>query len=137
MAQSALVCKAPSDDDDGIGNEEDRVYNDADTGADFVEEFQLKGEELLTKVRELVHEGNVRRLIIENADGKTVLEVPLAVGVVGALLLPTAAAVGAVAALVTDCTIRVIRDEDPAKDVPEAVVGAAGDDTPETDGEEG
>lgn len=89
--------------------------NETGTNPDFVEEFQLKGEELLSKVRELVHEGNVRRLIIENAEGKTVLEVPLTVGVVGALLLPTAAAVGAVAALVTDCTIRVIRDvpEDP------------------------
>ena len=95
---------------------------DSDTNpvTDFVDEFQIKGEEVLAKVRELVHEGNVRRIIIQNADGKTVLEVPLTVGVVGALLLPTAAAIGAVAALVTDCTIKVIREEKVAN-VPDVV----------------
>lgn len=96
---------------------------DSDTNqvTDFVDEFQIKGEEVLAKVRELVHEGNVRRIIIQNADGKTVLEVPLTVGVVGALLLPTAAAIGAVAALVTDCTIKVIREEEPAADALDVV----------------
>ena len=86
---------------------------------DFVDEFQIKGEEVLAKVRELVHEGNVRRITILNHDGRTVLEVPLTVGVVGALLLPTAAAIGAVAALVTDCTIKVVREKEPAGDIPE------------------
>jgi hypothetical protein len=75
------------------------------------EEFKVKGEEMLAKVKELVHEGNVRRLIIENDEGKTLVEIPLTVGVVGALLLPMAAAVGAIAAVVTDCTIRVERVE--------------------------
>ncbi len=97
------------------------MESDTNPVTDFVDEFQIKGEEVLTKVRELVHEGNVRRIIIQNADGKTVLEVPLTVGVVGALLLPTAAAIGAVAALVTDCTIKVIREEQASSDVPEVV----------------
>ncbi len=74
------------------------------------EEFQVKGEQLLAKVKELVHAGNIRRLIIANDEGKTLVEIPLTVGVVGALLLPMAVAVGAIAAVVTDCTIRVERD---------------------------
>lgn len=73
------------------------------------EEFQVKGEQVLAKVKELVHQGNIRRVVIANEDGKALVEIPLTVGVVGALLLPMAAAVGAVAALVTECTIRVER----------------------------
>lgn len=75
------------------------------------EEFQVKGEQLLAKVKELVHQGNIRRLVIANEDGKTLVEVPLTVGVVGALLVPVAVAIGAIAAIVTDCTIRVERSE--------------------------
>jgi hypothetical protein len=73
------------------------------------EEFKVKGDEALAKVRQVVREGNVRRVIIENDEGKTIVEIPLTIGVVGALLLPMAAAVGAVAAVVTDCTIRIER----------------------------
>lgn len=76
------------------------------------EEYRVKGEDLLGKVKELVHEGNIRRLIIENEQGKTLVEIPLTLGVVGALLLPMAAAIGAIAAVVTDCTIRVERAGD-------------------------
>jgi len=101
------------------------VESDTNPVTDFVDEFQIKGEEVLAKVRELVHEGNVRRIIILNNEGRTVLEVPLTVGVVGALLLPTAAAIGAVAALVTDCTIKVVRDEESTGDIPEVVEGEA------------
>lgn len=79
---------------------------------DRFEEYRVKGEELLAKVRELVHEGNIRRIIIENEEGKTLVEIPLTLGVVGALLLPMAAAVGAIAAVVTDCTIRVERTDE-------------------------
>ena len=75
------------------------------------EEFKVKGEEALAKVKELVREGNVRRVIIDNEDGKTLVEIPLTAGVVGALLLPMAAAVGAVAAVVTKCTIRIERTD--------------------------
>jgi hypothetical protein len=75
------------------------------------DEYKVKGEELLSKVKELVHEGNIRRIVIEN-DGKTIVEIPVTLGVVGALLLPMAAAIGAIAAVVTDCTIRVERTDE-------------------------
>ena len=76
-----------------------------------VEEFSINGDELLAKVRELVHEGDVRRIILKNEDGKVLIEIPLTFGVVGALLLPVAAAVGAIAALASRCTIVVERTE--------------------------
>ena len=85
--------------DNGQGDEQDRRF----------EEFQVKGEEMLAKVKELVHEGNVRRIVIDNEEGRTLIEIPVTVGVVGALLLPVLAAVGAIAAVVTNCTIRVER----------------------------
>jgi hypothetical protein len=75
------------------------------------EEIKVSGEELLGKVKQLIKEGNVRRLIIKNKDGKTLVELPLTVGVVGIVLAPMLAAVGAIAALVTECTILVVRDE--------------------------
>jgi len=74
------------------------------------ETFEIKGEDLVKKVKELIHEGNVRRIIIKNKDGKTLVEFPLTVGVVGALLLPALAAVGAIAALVTECSIVAERE---------------------------
>ena len=82
------------------------------TGESSTEEIRVRGEELLAKVKELVHEGNVRRLIIKNEEGTTLIEVPLTVGVLGAVLLPVWAAIGAVAALATDCTIVVERRTD-------------------------
>lgn len=71
--------------------------------------FRVSGEELLKKIKELIREGNVREITIENKQGKTVLVLPLTVGVIGAALLPPLAAVGAIAALLTECTIRVKR----------------------------
>lgn len=79
------------------------------TQRDQWDEYQVKGEELLAKIKELVHEGNIRRIVIDNDEGRTILEIPVTLGVVGALLLPMAAAIGAVAAVVTECTIRVER----------------------------
>jgi hypothetical protein len=76
------------------------------------EEHRVSGERVIEKIKQVVHEGNVRRIIIKNDDGRTLLEVPLSVGVVGALLVPTLAAIGAVAALVTSCSIVVERDPD-------------------------
>lgn len=76
------------------------------------EEFRVKGEDLLGKVKEIIREGNVRRLIIKDKDNKTLIEIPLTVGVVGIILAPVLAAVGAIAALVTECTILVERTED-------------------------
>ncbi|HRJ05993.1 MAG TPA: DUF4342 domain-containing protein [Candidatus Saccharibacteria bacterium] len=74
------------------------------------EEFKVNGEELLGKVKQLINEGNVRRIIIKNKDGKQLVEFPLTIGVVGAVLAPVLAAVGAIAALVTECTIVVERE---------------------------
>lgn len=76
------------------------------------EEFKVKGEDLIAKVKEIIHAGNVRRLIIKDKDGKTMIEIPLTVGVVGIVIAPVLAAVGAIAALVTECTILVERTED-------------------------
>lgn len=73
------------------------------------ETFEIKGEDLVKKFKELVHEGNVRRIIIKNKDGKTLIEFPLTFGVVGALIAPVLAAVGAIAALVSECSITVER----------------------------
>ena len=72
-----------------------------------VDEYQVTGDNLLGKVKELVHEGNIRRIIIKNEEGKRLIEIPLTLGVVGIALLPVWAAIGAIAALVTDCTIVV------------------------------
>ncbi len=71
------------------------------------EEFHINGEELLAKIKELLHEGNIRRIIIKNREGKTMIEFPLTLGVVGAVLAPTLAAVGAVAALIGEATVVV------------------------------
>jgi hypothetical protein len=72
-----------------------------------IEEFELSGDEVVAKVKELVHEGNIRRITIKNEEGDTLIEIPLTLGVIGAVLLPVWAAIGAIAALVTDCTIVV------------------------------
>jgi hypothetical protein len=73
------------------------------------EVFKVKGEHLLGKVKELVKEGNVRRITIKNKEGETLMVLPLTLGVVGAVLAPALAAVGAIAALVTECSITVER----------------------------
>ncbi|HXR65981.1 MAG TPA: DUF4342 domain-containing protein [Ktedonobacteraceae bacterium] len=78
--------------------------------SDIVEELQLVGEQLLGKVKELVREGNVRRIRIKQ-DGHVVLEIPLALGVVGIVLAPTLAAIGAMGALLAQCSIEVVRSE--------------------------
>jgi len=75
------------------------------------EEFRVMGDEVLAKVKELVHEGNVRHIVLKNEEGRTLIEVPLTVGAVGAVLLPVWAAIGTIAALVARCTIVVEREE--------------------------
>jgi hypothetical protein len=79
---------------------------------EYREEFQVMGEQLLTTVEQLLHEGNVRRIIIKH-EGHTMLEIPLTIGVVGVLVAPMLAAVGAIGAAVTNCTIEVVRTEPP------------------------
>lgn len=71
------------------------------------EEFHVNGEELIAKIKELIHEGNVRRIMIKDKEGKILIEFPLTLGVVGVVLAPTLAAVGAVAALIGEATIVV------------------------------
>ncbi len=75
------------------------------------EEFKVNGEDLLKKVKSIIAKGNVRKITVKNKEGKSIVELPLTVGVVGAALAPLLAAVGAIAALVTECTIVVERDE--------------------------
>ena len=75
------------------------------------EEFRINGEELIAKIKQLFHEGNIRRIFIKEKDGKTVMEIPLTIGVVGVLLAPTLAAVGAIAALLKEATVVVEKTE--------------------------
>lgn len=74
-------------------------------------EFRVRGENLVGRIKEIVHEGNVRRIIIKNDEGRTLLEIPLTLGVVGAVLAPVWAALGAVAALAADLRIVVEKVE--------------------------
>ena len=78
-------------------------------------EFQIKGEELLKKIKEIINEGNARRIIIKDDKGNTFLEIPLSVGVVGTALLPIWAALGALAAIVAKFTIIIIKKDDEEK----------------------
>jgi len=75
-------------------------------------EFQVTGEELLAKIKELIHEGNVRKIIIKNEKGETYLEIPVTIGLIGAILAPVFAAIAALAALAADFTIVVERKEE-------------------------
>jgi len=87
------------------------------------QEFTLRGEAVLAKLKELVHEGNIRRITLQNEEGHTLIEIPLTLGVVGALLIPVWAAVGAIAALAANLTVKVERTDahTPAKLDPPAV----------------
>jgi hypothetical protein len=71
------------------------------------------GSQIIDTIKELLHEGNVRRISIKQ-DGQTIAEFPLVVGVVGAAVAPALAAMGAIAALVSDCTIEIERSDDPS-----------------------
>ena len=75
------------------------------------ESFKINGEQLLKKVKELIAEGNIRKITIKDKSGKELMSFPLTVGVVGAVLAPVLAAVGALAALIGECTISVEREE--------------------------
>lgn len=83
-----------------------------DAKTEAPETIEVEGDNLVGKVKELVREGNVRRIIIKNEDEEKIVEIPMTVGVVGALLAPSLAALGAIAALVTRCTIEIERDDD-------------------------
>ncbi len=85
------------------------------------EEFKVDGDKLLSEIKRILHQGNVRRIIVKNDRGETLIEVPLSIGVVGAILLPVWAALGAIAALAANFTIVVERvDETPKSTDPES-----------------
>jgi len=75
------------------------------------EEFRVDGGEVIDKVKELIHQGNIRRITLKNEEGKTLIEIPLTLGIVGAAFLPVLAAIGAIAALAARLTIVVEREE--------------------------
>ena len=74
-------------------------------------EFQVTADELVGRVKELIREGNIRRIVVRGEEGKTLLEIPVTMGVIGALFAPYLAALGAIAAIATRCTIAVERSE--------------------------
>ena len=76
------------------------------------ERHKVSGDRVVEKIRELIREGNVRHVVIKNDEGRTLIEFPVSVGVAGALLLPVWAAIGAIAAVVGNCSIEVERVED-------------------------
>jgi len=75
------------------------------------EEFRVRGDAVIAKIKEILHEGNIRRITIQNEDGNTLIEIPLTIGVVGVLLLPVWAAIGAIAALAANLNIVVEKIE--------------------------
>jgi Domain of unknown function (DUF4342) len=91
---------------------------------DFVEEVQVLGRDLVDKVKSLVHEGNVRRIIVRDEHGNTFVEIPVTVAAVGAVLAPVLAAVGAISALVSKFTVVVVRTEDKPSAAGEKSAGA-------------
>jgi len=76
------------------------------------EEFRVNGDAVVSKIKEIIHEGNVRRIILKDEQGRTFIEVPLMIGVVGAVLIPVWAALGAIAAMVAKMTIVVEKVDD-------------------------
>ena len=86
-----------------------------------VEEYKVTGDELVHKVKQIVHEGNIRKISIKTEGGNTLLEFPLTIGVVGVVLLPMWAALGAAAALITACTIVVEKVEEQQGDLDHVV----------------
>ncbi len=77
-----------------------------------MEEIKVSGSQLKAKLKQLIREGNVRRVILRNGEGRTLLDMPLSAGIAGAVLLPFWVAVGSLVALATDFTILIERDPD-------------------------
>lgn len=94
------------------------------------EEFRIDGDALVGKVKELLHEGNIRRITIKNEQGEVLIEIPLTLGVAGALFLPVWAALGAIAALAANLTIVVekvnetpsVESDDPSTPAPHQII---------------
>jgi hypothetical protein len=80
------------------------------------EEFKVQGKDLVEKIKDLIHQGNIRRIIVKNQTGHTFLEIPLTLAAIGVIAAPILAAVGAIAALVSDFTIVVEKKEESPKE---------------------
>jgi hypothetical protein len=98
-----------------VNTKEKNILTQTDTNTNpeqksYTEELQVMGEQLLSKVKELLHEGNVRRIIIKQ-EGRTIMEFPLTIGVVGVVAAPVLVAIGAISALIAQCSIEVVRSE--------------------------
>jgi hypothetical protein len=91
---------------------EDEKGGEGDGKRRRYEQYKVAGDRVVEKVKEIIREGNVRRITIRNEEGRTLIEIPLTVGVVGAVLLPVWAAIGAIAALVANCSIEVEREDE-------------------------
>ena len=94
----------------GTPNEQQDEQPD-DNPSNGREKHSVSGDKVIAKIKELLHEGNVRHVVIKNDEGRTLIEFPVTVGVAGAVLVPVWAAVGALAALVTNCSIEVERED--------------------------
>jgi hypothetical protein len=79
------------------------------------ETFSINGEQLLKKIKELINEGNIRKITIHTKEGKELMSFPLTIGLVGAVFAPVLAAIGAMAALIGECTITVEREKEEEK----------------------
>jgi hypothetical protein len=101
MTDTTEDSSRPTEDgsEDGAGSESGR------------EHYKVAGDRVVAKLKEILHEGNVRHVVIKNEEGKTLIEIPVTLGVAGALLIPVWAAVGAVAAVVSKCTIEIERTD--------------------------
>jgi uncharacterized membrane protein YvbJ len=75
------------------------------------EEYVVRSEDLVAKIKELIHQGDISRIVVKDENGKTLLEIPAWAGIVGTILAPWLAALGAIAALATRCTITVIKQK--------------------------
>ena len=82
------------------------------------EEFKVSGEDVLKRIKDLIEEGNIRRITIKNKEGRSIAEFPLTVGVIGAVILPPLAAIGTIIALVSECTIAVEKEEGKVEEEP-------------------
>jgi Domain of unknown function (DUF4342) len=94
---------------------EDRAGEEEQMKKEYKEEFSVSGAELMDKVKKLIHEGTATKIIIKTESGQTVIEVPVVIGAVAVVLAPILAAVGAVAALLTRCTVVVVREKEEGK----------------------
>ena len=85
----------------------------SETKQTWTEELKVKGENLLSEIEKLIHEGNVNHIMLKNAEGHTILEFPITIGIIGLVIAPVLAAVGAIAAFAADFTVVVTRSEPP------------------------